>query len=75
MRDGLMAQETLGDNLVPYVSQTILAHYDRPQMKDYEYLADEIEVPTWVLILASVFAFGGSVLGTYLSHKHDLRLR
>jgi len=75
MRDGLMAQETLNENLVPYISQTILAHYDRPQMKDYEYLADEIEVPTWVLILASVFAFGGSVLGTYLSHKHDLQLR
>ena len=58
---------------VPAITDTIASTYDRPEMADYEYLADEIEVPTWVLWLAAFFAFGGSAGLTFFFHRHEFR--
>ena len=72
MRDGIMSQKLLDPKVfVPFVTQTVEKLYDRPHMKDYEYLADEIEPPTWVFWLAIFFAFGGSAFATYIFHKHE----
>lgn len=71
MRDGILAQETLdADKFVPFVSQTVTKLYDRPQMSSYEYLADEIDPPNWVLWLAAFFAFGGSAILTFIFHRN-----
>ena len=71
MRDGVTDLGTLDPaTFVPFVASTIESTYDRPQMKDYEYLEDEIDVPTWAIILALVFAFGGSIGLTFLFHHH-----
>jgi len=71
MRDGILAQKTLdADIFVPFVSQTVSKLYDRPHMKDYEYLADEIDPPNWILWLAAFFAFGGSAGLTFYFHRN-----
>lgn len=73
MRDGLLEQKTLDvKKFVPFVSQTVSKLYDRPQMKDYEYLKDEIEPPTWVIILAIILAFGTSIGLTFYFHKNEI---
>ena len=73
MRDGLLEQKTLdAKKFVPFVSQTVSKLYDRPQMKDYEYLKDEIEPPTWVIILAIILAFGTSIGLTFYFHRNEI---
>ena len=73
MRDGLLEQKTLNAKIfVPFVSQTVSKLYDRPQMKDYEYLKDDIQPPTWVIILAIILAFGMSIGFTFYFHKNEI---
>jgi len=73
MRDGLLEQKTLDANkFVPFVTQTVSKLYDRPQMKDYEYLKDDIQPPTWVIILAIILAFGMSIGFTIYFHKVEI---
>ena len=43
-----------------------MKHYNRPEMADFEYLKDEIQPPTWVIILVAFFAIGGSMIATWL---------
>lgn len=72
MRDGVKNLGTMDpDTFVPFVTSTISKLYDRPEMKDYEYLEDEIEPPTWALITAIILAFGGSAGLTFLFHHHE----
>lgn len=73
MRDGILAMEEFNvSKLTPFITKTITETYDRPEMAEYEYLADEIDPPTWVIWLALFFAFGGSAIATYFFHKHEL---
>ncbi len=60
------------DEVGSTIVNTVNKLYDRPQMKDYEYLADDIDPPTWVIWLAVFFAFGGSVILTFIFHKHEI---
>ena len=73
MRDGLNELGTLDPTKVlPFIRTTVASKYDRPQMKDYEYLADEIDPPTWVIILAIIIAIGGSIGLTVLFHYKEV---
>jgi len=73
MRDGLLEQNTLdAKKFVPFVSQTVSKLYDRPQMKDYEYLKDDIHPPAFVIILAIIIAFGMSIGFTFYFHKNEI---
>lgn len=73
MRDGLLEQKNLEPKLfVPFIAQTVNKLYDRPQMKDYEYLKDDIEPPFWVIILAIILAFGTSIGLTFYFHKNEI---
>jgi len=73
MRDGIKEIGVVDPSkLTPFISKTISAYYDRPQMKDYEYLADEISPPTWVIILALILAVGGSLGLTAFFHHNEI---
>lgn len=62
MRDTLKDLKTLDpQTFTPAVADTIAKHYDRPEMKQFEYLAEEVEPPTWVIVLAVIIAIGGSI--------------
>ena len=47
-------------------------HYKKMNMEDYEYLKDNIEPPTWVLILAAIVSIGGSIGLTFFFYKNDV---
>ena len=73
MRDGIMDMKTLdAKRFVPFVAQTVSKLYDRPQMASYEYLANEIDPPSWVIWLALFFAFGGSAGLTWFFHVKEI---
>ena len=73
MRDGLAKLGTLDNpQLTPTITGTISKLYDRPQMADYEYLAKEVEPPTWVIILAIFLSIGGSLGMTFVFHKYEV---
>lgn len=74
LRDDLLALGNIDD--VVKVSGAITGNinelYDRPHMSDFEYLADAIDPPTWVIILAIIFAIGGSILLTFVFHHYEV---
>lgn len=56
MRDELTKLNTVADykQTLDVVTNTVVKHFDRKPMQEYEYLEDSIEVDTWVLILAII---------------------
>lgn len=73
MRDGILEQKELNvKELVPFVAKTVSKLYDRPQMKDYEYLKDDIEPATWVIILAIILSLLTSGGCTYYFHREEI---
>lgn len=75
MVDGLKEIGSIDSpEVVPFIGKTIATKYDRPQMKDYAYLKDAIEPPTWVIVLAILLAIGGSIGLTVVFHKIDVDL-
>ncbi|MCI0533104.1 hypothetical protein L0Y49_02680 [bacterium] len=56
--------------LVPAVTRLVNAHFDRPKMAEFEYLAEEVEPPLWVIVLAVIIAIGGSI-GLSVYFRHD----
>ena len=59
--------------LAPAVMKAnIEKHYKKMNMEDYEYLKDNIEPPTWVLILAAIVSIGGSIGLTFFFYKNDV---
>jgi hypothetical protein len=66
MRDNLMEIGTLEDHRVVIGSmvRTIEDKFDRKPMSDYEYLKDEIDPPTWVIILAFFLSVALSIGAT-----------
>lgn len=71
-RDALKTVEMTPAAITETVSKLVAKHYDRPQMADYEYLADEIDPPTWALVLCLIFAFGGSIGLSILFQRTDV---
>jgi hypothetical protein len=55
------------------VADIVTKHFDRKPMADYEYLKDEIEPPTWVLVLAFILGTIVSIGLTYVFHVNDIR--
>lgn len=74
MRDGIMGMKTLSPTtFTPFVAKTVLKLYDRPHMKEYEYLADEIDPPTWVFIVAWLISILGSFVLTLIFRRTDIK--
>jgi len=73
MRNGLLDIGTFDvDKLVPFIEKTILSKYDRPHMADFKVLEDEIDPPTWVLIMAFVVQILMSVGLTFYFHRNEV---
>lgn len=73
LRDGILAQKQLDSaQFVPFVTQTVTKLYDRPHMRDYEYLKDEISPPLWVIVTAIILSLIASAGLTYYFHTHEL---
>jgi hypothetical protein len=72
LRDELKAVPLDADAIHTAIISKTVAHYDRPQMKDYEYLADEIRPPTWVVVIAMIISFFGSIGLLFVFHRVDL---
>ena len=43
-------------------------------MKEFEYLKDDIEPPTWLIVLCLVLGIGGSIGVSFVFYKHDFNL-
>ena len=68
LRDDLTNLDTVGQVIIKNVKN----HYDRPQMKDFEYLKDSIEPPTWMLYIVFFISIFGSVGLTFYFHKNEV---
>lgn len=58
--------------LTPAIVEHIKKHYDRPSMKDFKYLEEDINPPTWVIILAIILAIGGSLGLSVVFHRTEM---
>lgn len=75
MRDGLKKIGTVDvEKIVSFVPQTILQYYDRPHMRDFEYLKDAVEPQLWVIIFAVVISTIGSMGLTILFNRYEIDL-
>jgi hypothetical protein len=73
MRDGIKELGTLSaGEFTSTVTSLIAKHYDRPQMKDFEYLEEAIDPPTWVIFLSIFLAIGGSISLSVLFHYKEV---
>lgn len=75
LRDTLFAQ--VGKpvdyaGVVTSLSDVGMANYERREMKEFEYLKDQIPVPTWLTIVVLVLSIGGSIGLAILFHFVDL---
>jgi hypothetical protein len=62
LRDAVRDLKTLdSQTFVPTVASEIKAHYDRPEMKQFEYLSAEVMPQSWVIVLAVAIATFGSI--------------
>ena len=62
LRDSLEELETIDRQKIIYSIFThTLAEFKRKSMKDFEYLDNEIEPPTWVVVLAFILLIAGNV--------------
>ena len=73
IRDELTALGTVEDGqaFIDTVATNVAQHFDRKPMADFEYLKDDIQPATWVLITAFILAFMLSAGLTWAFHVYD----
>lgn len=72
LRDEITSQGTIDRQKIIHAIDThARSSYKRKLMKDFEYLAAQIEPPTWVLILSAVLGILISVGASYYFYLHD----
>jgi hypothetical protein len=59
---------TVGQTIIQLVNDG----YIRPKMENYEYLESSSTPPTWAIIIALMFAFGGSIGLTWVFYVYDI---
>lgn len=73
MRDNLM---TLGefdvDGISAITQKTILDYFDREFMVKYEEIKEDIEPPTWALVLMFIFSVFGSLGLSYYFYRNEV---
>lgn len=62
------------DKVMSEIQTQVMAYYDRPQMKNFEYLKDAITPPTWLLIVIFILEMALSIGLTVYFHLNDVRL-
>lgn len=64
LRDAILELPNISaDAVLPVIQDTILKNYKRKQMKDFQFLEDQIDPPTWVIVTS----LGGVVLAYILA--------
>lgn len=72
LRDDLGAIKTLDRvKVLNTIEQHVQQSFVRKPMKDFEYLKDEIDPPTWVIVLALLISILGSIGLSILFHHTD----
>jgi len=73
IRDDLMELGSVesGQAFIDVVATNVGQHFDRKPMADFEYLKDDIQPATWVLITAFILAFFLSAGLTWAFHVYD----
>lgn len=72
LRDELQQLGTVDkDQFLGIIEKNTMATFQRKSMKDFEYLADEIEPPMWVIILAGILGLGLAVGTSYYFYRND----
>jgi hypothetical protein len=62
IRDGIMDQKTFdGAAALAVIEREVKAKYKRREMRDFEYLLDSIEPPTWVLVMIFILGIAAAV--------------
>ena len=74
LRDGLKDVGNLGktNEIVNTITDIATNDFTRISMKEFEYLADDIDPPTWVIILSIILAIGGSIALSIVFHKIEV---
>ena len=71
LRDTLQEMENIDrPTIIEAIRSTTMAEFKRKSMKDFEYLDNEIEPPTWVIVLAFFILIAGNV-GTVIYYNHS----
>lgn len=60
------------DTINVIIEQAVTDHFELRPMEDFEYLAEDIPPPTWVMILAAIVLLIVTPFVTYMFHKHDV---
>lgn len=72
LRDDIMALgEVKRDEMLKLLEDHTWKSFKRRQMKEFEYLASEIEPPMWVIILALLVSIGISVGASFYFYRND----
>ena len=71
MRDTLLNHGTIDNVFAEHIIRTIRELFDRKAMEDFAYLKDEIDPPTWVVIVSLILGIGGSLGLTLLFHFNE----
>jgi hypothetical protein len=73
IRDDIMALDTIenGQAVIDTIAANVANHFDRKPMADFEYLKDDIQPATWVVVTAFILAFLLSAILTWVFHVYD----
>lgn len=72
IRDGIMDLGTLDRAAINAIIADAMEHFELKSMDEFEYLADDIVPPTWVMVLAGIILVIVTPAITYLFHRIDL---
>lgn len=74
LRDGATLEGGLPNNkeIISLTTKYISEYYKRQDIENFKYLEDDIELPTWYLILLVIFAIGGSLALTKYFDENEV---
>lgn len=72
LRDSIMALgEVKRDEILKLIEQHTAKSFERRHMKEFEYLANEIEPPMWVIVLALILSLLASIGASIYFYRYD----
>lgn len=71
MRDALIGMDYNEINIANTIDNVIRKEYHRPDLKDFEYLKDQVEPPDWCIILCVLLSIFGTLGLSYYFYNND----
>jgi hypothetical protein len=73
LRDGIREIGIVdSDRIVRVIASTVSEKFDRPKMRDFEYLKDSMAPPMWFCVLMFIIAAAGSVGISIFLHREEM---